>query len=134
VTNSWELPNISWNCIPNFYSRVLIALWHVERVEVIIHRIDRKYGEYFVIRIGSPQYCCNLQLIELFLFWRRNLLHFLRWLMLGSHCRFSSIDSECHRQNEECRQVQTKTPRANKVDKSLVDEVEHVLLRVDFCR
>ena len=54
--------------------------------------------------------------------------------MLVSHCRFSSIDSECHRQNEECRQVQTKTPRANKVDKTLVDEVEHVLLRVDFCR
>ena len=24
---------------------------------------------------------------------------------LGSHCRFSSIDSESHRQNEECRQV-----------------------------
>ena len=43
--------------------------------------------------------------------------------MLGSHCRFSSIDSEYHRQNEECRQVQTKTLRANKVDNSFVDEV-----------
>ena len=54
--------------------------------------------------------------------------------MLGSHRRFSSIDSECHRQNEECRQVQTKTPRSKKVDDSLVDEVGHVLLLVDFCR
>ena len=54
--------------------------------------------------------------------------------MLGSHCRFSSIDSECHRQNEEFRKVQTKTPRSKKVDDSLVDEVEHVLLLVDFCQ
>ena len=54
--------------------------------------------------------------------------------MLGSHCRFSSIDSESHRQNEECRQVQTKTPRSKKVDDSLVDEVERVLLLVDFSR
>ena len=54
--------------------------------------------------------------------------------MLGTHCRFSSIDSEGHRQNEECRQVQTKTPRSKKVDDSLVDEVEHVLLLVDLCR
>ena len=54
--------------------------------------------------------------------------------MLASHCRFSSIDSESHRQNEECRLVQTKTPRSKKVDDSLVDEVEHVLLLIDFCR
>ena len=53
--------------------------------------------------------------------------------MLGSQCRFSFIDSESHRQNEECRQVPTKTPRSKKVDDSLVDEVEHVLLLVDFC-
>ena len=46
--------------------------------------------------------------------------------MLGSHCRFPSIDSESHRQNEECRQVPTKTPRVNKVDDALVDEIEHV--------
>ena len=52
--------------------------------------------------------------------------------MLGSHCRFSSIESESHRQNEECRQVQTKAPRSKKVDDSLVNEVEHVLLLVDF--
>ena len=55
-------------------------------------------------------------------------------LMLGSHCRFSSIDSESHRQNEECRQVQTKTPCSKNVNDSLVGEVEHVLLLVDFCR
>ena len=55
-------------------------------------------------------------------------------LMLGSHCRFSSIDSESHRQNEECRQVQAKTPRSKKVDNSLVVEIEHVLLPVTFCR
>ena len=54
--------------------------------------------------------------------------------MLGSHCRFSSIDSESHRQNEECRQVPTKRPRAKNIDDSLADEVEHVLLLVDFCR
>ena len=54
--------------------------------------------------------------------------------MLGSHCRCSSIYSESHRQNDECRQVQTKTPRSKKVDDSLVDEVEYVLLLVDFCR
>ena len=54
--------------------------------------------------------------------------------MLGSHCRFSSIDSESHRQSEECRQVQTKTPRSKKVDDSLVDGIEHILLLVDFCR
>ena len=53
-------------------------------------------------------------------------------LMLGSHCRFSSIDSESHQQSEECRQVQTKTPRSKKVDDSLVDEVEHVLLLIAF--
>ena len=50
--------------------------------------------------------------------------------MLGSHCRFSSIDSEIHRQIEEWQQMQTKTPRSKKVDVSLVDEVEHVLLLV----
>ena len=54
--------------------------------------------------------------------------------MLCSHCKFSPTDSESHRQNEECRQVQRKTSRANKVDGSLVDEVEHVLLLVDCCR
>ena len=54
--------------------------------------------------------------------------------MLDSHCRFSSIDLESHRHNEECRQVQTKTPRSKKVDDSLVDEVKPVLLLVDFCR
>ena len=54
--------------------------------------------------------------------------------MLGSYYRFSSIDSESHRQNEECRQVYTKAPRANKVDELLIDEVEYVLLLVDFCR
>ena len=51
-----------------------------------------------------------------------------------AHCRFSPTDSESHRQNEECWQVQTKTLRSKKVDDSLVDEVEHVLLLVDFCR
>ena len=61
--------------------------------------------------------------------------HFLiNIIMLGSHCRFSSIDSESYRQNEECRQVQAKTPRPKKADDSLVDEVEHVLLLVDFCQ
>ena len=54
--------------------------------------------------------------------------------MLRSQFRFSSIDSESHRQSEECRQVQTKTPRSKKIDVSLVDEVERVLLLVDFCR
>ena len=54
--------------------------------------------------------------------------------MLGSHCRFSSIDSEIHQQNEERRQAQTKEPHVNKVDDSLIDEVEHFLLFVDFCR
>ena len=54
--------------------------------------------------------------------------------MLGSHCRFLSIDSDVHRQIEECRLVPTKEPRLNKVDDLLVDEVEHVLLLVDFCR
>ena len=54
--------------------------------------------------------------------------------MLGSYYRFSSIDSGVHRLIEEFRQVPTKTPRANKVDNSLVDEIEHVLLLVDFCR
>ena len=49
--------------------------------------------------------------------------------MLDSHCRVSSIDSESHRQSEECRQVQSCS---KKVDDSLVDEVEHVLLLVDF--
>ena len=53
--------------------------------------------------------------------------------MLGSHCRLLSIDSDVHRQNEECRHVPTKEPRVNKVYALLVDEVEHVLL-VDFCR
>ena len=53
-------------------------------------------------------------------------------LMLGLHCRFSSIDSESHQQSEECRQVQPKTPRSKKVDDSLVDEVEHVLLLIAF--
>ena len=53
-------------------------------------------------------------------------------LILRSHCRFSSIDSESDRQNEECRQVQTKTPRSKKVDDSLVDEVEYALLLVDM--
>ena len=54
--------------------------------------------------------------------------------MLGSHCRLSSKDSESHRQNEECRLVQTKTSCSKKVDDSLVVEVEHVILLVDFCR
>ena len=54
--------------------------------------------------------------------------------MLGSHCRLLSIDSDIHRQNEECRHVPIKEPRANKVDDLLVDEVEHVLLLVDVCR
>ena len=54
-------------------------------------------------------------------------------LMLGSHCRVLSIDSDVHRQNEECRHVLTKEPRVNKVDDLFVDEVEHVLLLVDFC-
>ena len=56
------------------------------------------------------------------------------YVMLCSHCRFSPIDSESHRQNEECQQVQTNTPCSKKVDNSLVDEVEHVLRLVDFCR
>ena len=56
------------------------------------------------------------------------------YLCWDSHCKFSSIDSESHRQNEACRQVQTKTPRPKKVDDSLVDEVEHVLLLADFYR
>ena len=55
-------------------------------------------------------------------------------LMLGSHFRPSPIDSESHRKNEECRQVQRKTPHLKKVDDSLFDEVERVLLLVDFCR
>ena len=54
-------------------------------------------------------------------------------LMLGSHCRLLSIDSDVHRQNEECGHVPTKEPCVNKVDDSPVDEVEHVLLLVDFC-
>ena len=49
--------------------------------------------------------------------------------MLGSHCRLLSIDSDVHRQNEECRHVPIKEPRANKVD-----DLEHVLLLVDFFR
>ena len=53
--------------------------------------------------------------------------------MLGSHCRFSSMDSESHEQNKECQQVHIMTPSVNKVDDSLVDEVEHVLLLIDFC-
>ena len=52
--------------------------------------------------------------------------------MLGSHCRFLSIDSESYRPMEECRHVPTKEPRVNKVDDSLVDEVENALLLVDF--
>ena len=52
--------------------------------------------------------------------------------MLGSHCRFSSIDSESHLQNEECQRLQTKMPSLKKVDDSLVDEVEHALLLVEF--
>ena len=54
--------------------------------------------------------------------------------MLGSHCRLLSIDSDVHRQYEECRHVPTKEPRVNKADDLLVDEVEHALLLVDFCR
>ena len=49
----------------------------------------------------------------------------------SSSSRFSSIDSDKY---EECRQVRTKTPYSKKIDDSLVDEVEHVLLLVDFCR
>ena len=55
-------------------------------------------------------------------------------VLLGSHSRFSSIDSGVHRQNEESRHVPTKEPRVNKVDDLLVDEVEHVLLLVGSCR
>ena len=54
--------------------------------------------------------------------------------MLGSHCRLWSVDSDVDRKNEECRHVPTKEPRVNQVDDSLVDEVEHVLLLVDFYR
>ena len=61
-------------------------------------------------------------------------LNILCNLMLGSHCRFSSIASEVRQKNEECRHVPTKTLCANKVDDPLVDEVEHVLLLADFCR
>ena len=54
--------------------------------------------------------------------------------MLGSHCRLLSIDSDVHRQNEKCRHVPTKEPRVSKVDDLLINEVEHVLLLVDFYR
>ena len=53
---------------------------------------------------------------------------------LGSHCRLLSLDSDLHQQSEECRHVPTKEPRVNKIGDLLVDEVEHVLLLVDFCR
>ena len=52
--------------------------------------------------------------------------------MPGSHCRFLSIDLESHRLIEECRLASAKEPLVNKFDDSLVDEVEHVLLLVDF--
>ena len=55
-------------------------------------------------------------------------------LMLGSQSRLLPIDSDFHRQNEECWHVPTKETRVNKFDDSLVDEVERVLLLVDFCR
>ena len=55
-------------------------------------------------------------------------------LILGSHCRLLSIDLDVHRQNEEFWHEPTKESRVNKVDDSLVDEVEHVLILVDFCR
>ena len=42
-------------------------------------------------------------------------------------------DSDVHRQNEECQHIPTKEPHVNKIDDSLVDEVEHVLLFVDLC-
>ena len=54
--------------------------------------------------------------------------------MLGSHCKFSSIDSESHQLNKECCQVQTKKLHFNKVDDSFDDEVEHALFLVDYFR
>ena len=54
--------------------------------------------------------------------------------MPGSHCRLLSKDLDVHGKYEECRHVPAKEPRVNKVDDLLVDEVEHVLLLVDFCR
>ena len=54
--------------------------------------------------------------------------------MLGSFCRFLSINSRVHRVNEECRHAPTKELRVNKFDDLLVDEVEHVLFLVDFNR
>ena len=53
-------------------------------------------------------------------------------LMLDSHCRFLSIDSDSHRLMKECRLASAKEPLMNKFDDSLVDEVEHVLLLIDF--
>ena len=67
---------------------------------------------------------CALQVSINFIRDRRSCL--FEPFMLGSHCRFLSIDSEVHRQNEEFWHVATKEPRVNKVDNSLVDEVEHV--------
>ena len=54
--------------------------------------------------------------------------------MLSSHYRFVSVDSDIHRENEKCRHVPTKEPLVNRVDELLVDDVEHILLLVDFCQ
>ena len=56
------------------------------------------------------------------------------WLMLGSHRRFLSMNSDVHLQNEEFRRLPPKEQRVNKVDHLLVNEAEHVLLLVVFCR
>ena len=113
VCSPWYRPSSALHC----FSSSLVSCSYVCNVCIAI---ERKQLKVLNIVQNTTVAMRSVPLVSIYC-WVQN-------------CRVLSFDLDVHRQNEEYGHVPRKEPLVNKVNYSLVDEVEHVLLLAVFCR